>query len=196
MLKPIEFLLENKDLVLSVFNSTNSKPKQTWDTLINGKEGKAILPKLSQIMKYNTFKQYLSVLVALDNVSQKETNSEVSKLRQIVDDQQKEIVTLKNQNTEMEHELSKLRQKAKFNNIDGWTLRFTSKGYYNLCKSFDGKVESIYIGKNLDQEKAKEKIYEKMSKLRQKKTEDYLSLGKSKSLIYSGTGKTARGAPG
>jgi hypothetical protein len=64
----------------------------------------------------------------------------------------------------MENELSKLSQN-KSQNIEGWTVRLTAKGYYNLCKSFGGKVESIYIGKVLDQNKARKKIAEKLSKL-------------------------------
>jgi hypothetical protein len=45
-------------------------------------------------------------------------------------------------------------------------VRLTSKGYYNLCKSFNGKVETIYIGKIFDKQKAISKIAEKMTKLR------------------------------
>jgi hypothetical protein len=62
---------------------------------------------------------------------------------------------------EMEENLSKLKQKGQ--SIEGWTVRSTSKGYYNLCKSFGGKVESIYIGKILEEGKARRKIAERMS---------------------------------
>jgi len=131
-------------------------------------------------MKFNTFKQYLSVFIALKDKIEKHDNYELSKLEQILRLKEKELSKLSekmNQQTielsalqsnilALEEKVSKLENKSK--NIDGWTVRLTSKGYYNLCKSFGGKVESIYIGKTFDKSKARIKIAERMAMLRQK----------------------------
>jgi hypothetical protein len=61
-----------------------------------------------------------------------------------------QLLSMKNQLLKVKNEIPNIRQETKdTKNIDGWTVRLTSKGYYNLCKSFNGKVESIYIGKIL-----------------------------------------------
>jgi hypothetical protein len=41
-------------------------------------------------------------------------------------------------------------------NVAGWTIRKTRKGYYEAVKRIDGKLRSIYVGK--DPSRAKEKI--------------------------------------
>lgn len=59
-----------------------------------------------------------------------------------------------------------LRYQACFSlNIDGWTVRKGSDGYYRMYRTVDGKTESIYLGKHLNWEKAKRKITKKEKKL-------------------------------
>jgi hypothetical protein len=155
MAKPIDFLLENQKTILKEYDRNETRLRKTWDTL------QIKLPKLSDNMSFNTFKQYLSVFIALREKLRKESEKELSKLKQ----KDAELSELRLKVIEMEKRLSKLGQKSQ--NIEGWTVRLTSKGYYTLCKSFGGKVESIYIGKVLDEAKARKRIAERMSKLRQ-----------------------------
>jgi hypothetical protein len=155
MAKPIDFLLENQKTILKEYDRNETRLRKTWDTL------QIKLPKLSDNMSFNTFKQYLSVFIALREKLRKESEKELSKLKQ----KDAELSELRLKVIEMEKRLSKLGPKSQ--NIEGWTVRLTSKGYYNLCKSFGGKVESIYIGKVLDEAKARKRIVEQMSKLRQ-----------------------------
>ena len=68
-------------------------------------------------------------------------NKELSKLRQTINQKDEELLSLSIKLKEMEKKLSNLGHKAQ--NLEGWTVRLTSKGYYNLCKSFNGKVENI-----------------------------------------------------
>ena len=161
MSKPIEFLIKNKKEILFVHDQKNGLTQKTWDALITEK---TILPRLDLVMKFNTFKQYLKLLILVEKDLNKQKNDEMSKLRQEISKKNDELITFQTELSKMKKEVPNLRQKSK--NIDGWTVRLTSKGYYNLCKSFNGKVESIYIGKILDEQKAKRKIAEKMSKLR------------------------------
>ena len=161
MSKPIEFLIENKKVILTVHNKNNGITQKTWDVLVNEK---SVLPKLDLIMKYNTFKQYLTLLILVERDIDKEKKDELSKLRQLISKKDDELQSFQTQLLNVKNEIPNFRQRAK--SIDGWTVRLTSKGYYNLCKSFNGKVESIYIGKNLDEQKARLRISEKMSKLR------------------------------
>ncbi len=58
---PINFLIENKTIILETHKQNEGKPKKTWDSL----ERK--LPELSHSMSFNTFKQYLSVFAALSS---------------------------------------------------------------------------------------------------------------------------------
>lgn len=80
----------------------------------------------------------------------------IHKLRQTIEDQ-----TLN---------LSKLRESGqstgRARNIDGWTVRQVGN-YFRLYKSVGGKVHCIHVGRELDVEKAREKIRDKMNKLRQ-----------------------------
>jgi len=46
-------------------------------------------------------------------------------------------------------------------NIDGWTVRMGSDGYYRMYKTVDGRTESLYLGKRLDFKKARRKIEKK-----------------------------------
>jgi len=56
---PILFILSHKSWILPVHFQNGQKSKITWDRL------KDSLPELQQLMKYNTFKQYLSVITAV-----------------------------------------------------------------------------------------------------------------------------------
>lgn len=193
MSKPVQFLVENRKTILQVYDNSKASQKKTWDAL------QKILPELCQIMTFNTFKQYLSILIALITKLQEHNKDELSNIRHKCTEQTEEIFVLKQtlskKNAEIKQDkskLSKLSQKnhqmtielnnqqskmeelkdqlSKHNkrsqNIEGWTVRLTSKGYYHLCKSIGGKVESIYIGKVLDKEKARKRIAERLSKLR------------------------------
>lgn len=157
MAKPIDFLIEHRKTILKEYYRNEASAGKTWDVL------QIKLPKLGQNMSSNTFKQYLSVFIALSEKIRKQGEKESAKLRQ----KDAELSALRLKVKEMEKRLSSLGHKSQ--NIDGWTVRFTSKGYYNLCKSFAGKVESIYIGKVLDEAKVRKRIAERMSKLRQTK---------------------------
>lgn len=55
--------------------------------------------------------------------------------------------------------------KGSCTNIDGWTARQGSDGYWRLYKTVDGRTESIYLGKRFSWEKASRKIAKKEKKL-------------------------------
>jgi hypothetical protein len=157
MAKPIDFLIEHRKTILKEYYRNEASAGKTWDVLqIN-------LPKLKPTMSFNTFKQYLCVFIALSEKIRKQGEKESAKL---IRQKDAELSDLRLKLKELEKRLSRLGQKSQ--NIEGWTVRLTSKGYYNLCKSFVGKVESIYIGKVFDEGKARKRIAERMSKLRQK----------------------------
>jgi predicted nuclease with TOPRIM domain len=159
MAKPIDFLIKNQQTILELYYGNETSPQRTWYAL------QEVLPKLRQAMSFSTFKQYLYVLIALRDKMQNQNEKEVSKLREAMNQKDVELSAVRSRLKEMEENLSELKQKGQ--SIEGWTVRLTSKGYYNLCKSFGGKVESIYIGKILEEGKARRKIAERMSKLRQ-----------------------------
>ena len=61
MLSPIAFLIEHRKIILTQYRQNAGKAKKTWESL------RKILPQLSGSMSFNTFKQYMSVLVVTTN---------------------------------------------------------------------------------------------------------------------------------
>jgi len=61
MLTPIAFLIEHRKTILNQYRQNDCKAKKAWVSL------EKILPQLSESMSFNTFKQYLSVFVAVTN---------------------------------------------------------------------------------------------------------------------------------
>ncbi len=90
-----------------------------------------------------------------------ELEAEVDALKRIIRQRNTEIAQLEEQ---IEH-LKATGSTTK--NIDGWTARMVN-GYLRVYKSIKGKVHSIHIGKELDEEKARAKIAAKMKDLEEK----------------------------
>ena len=59
MLSPIAFLIEHRQSILQQYRQHDSNTKKTWKSL------QAMMPQLSECMRFNTFKQYMSVLVVV-----------------------------------------------------------------------------------------------------------------------------------
>jgi chromosome segregation ATPase len=93
----------------------------------------------------------------------KREHSQLSGLSQKVDQLSDDLGVLRLKVNKLE--TSPFKPQKTGRNIAGWTVRLTSKGYYHLCKSFGGSVKSIYLGKVLDEQKARQKIKVFMSKL-------------------------------
>jgi hypothetical protein len=93
----------------------------------------------------------------------KRDRSELSNLSQKVHQVTMDVIELQSKMNMLETKINGPGRQSR--NIEGWTVRLTAKGYYHLCKSFGGKVKTIYIGKVLDEEKAKQKIVDYMSKV-------------------------------
>ena len=192
MSKSIELLIEHQTEILQACKANEDKPEKVWDSL------RKSLPRFSRTMTFSTFKQYLSVFIALHGKLQTKHGNQLSKHRYEKAKWLKECsllkqtVLLKDEEIKLDKsQLSKVSQKIhqlsedftalqlKMNaliaslsqpdkpgrNIAGWTVRLTSKGYYHLCKSFGGNVKSIYLGKVLDEQKARQKITDYLSKL-------------------------------
>jgi len=58
-LNPINVLIKYQKIIMETYYQNNNRPKATWECLQNK------LPELSNSMSFNTFKQYLSVFLAL-----------------------------------------------------------------------------------------------------------------------------------
>ncbi len=61
MLSPIAFLIEHRQSILQQYRQHDSNAKKTWESL------QKILPQLSECMRFNTFKQYMSVFAVVTN---------------------------------------------------------------------------------------------------------------------------------
>ena len=61
MLTPIAFLIEHRETILKQYRQKEGKAQKAWASLLK------ILPQLAESMSFNTFKQYMSVFVAVTN---------------------------------------------------------------------------------------------------------------------------------
>ena len=117
-------------------------------SLVKQKKTKMIKDELNRIKQIeinaNATKQENAVLkeklLKMDRIK-KELNKELNKVKQELLVKQKD----------------KQQETSKGINIDGWSVQ-KSGGYYRMFKKINGKVHGIYLGKYLDQEKARKRI--------------------------------------
>ncbi len=162
--RPIDFITNHKDLILESYQQNNHKPKITWYLL------QEKLPKISQQMSFNTFKQYVTVYyAAYQQFKEKEERLKMLK---------NEHINLNNQVKKLEKKLYKVTQKSTnqtlvrqkldsdLKKIAGWNVQQAKDGYYRCYRKIKKKVHTIYIGKTLDVKKARKRIKEKENALR------------------------------
>ncbi len=163
MREPLEFLISHRKRVIEEYNQNDGQTKNTWNCL-----GET-LPELFQVMSYNTFKQYVRVLAAVDQEFNRSTNGEgtvIQNLYNCSDDNN-------GPKTSRQNELDKVRQinqpeSAVRQKIDrnpkrvfGWNVQRSKDGYYRCYRKIKNRVHSIYIGKTLDTHKAEFRIKQK-----------------------------------
>jgi len=191
MSKPIEFFVQYHDAILSAYERSGTKPKKTWDELQKLLPRLARTMTFSTFKQYlgvfvalhaklqPLFEQQLSELryekehcskecadlrrsLAVKDEEIRSSLSGSSGLSRKIHELAEECAVLQANIAALARELPKSESPSR--NIAGWTVRLTSKGYYHLCKSFSGSVKTIYLGKVLDEQKAREKIADYMSK--------------------------------
>jgi len=130
------------DHALTVFKAheTSAEDPETAWVILNTE-----LPYIDEICGYDTFRKCLPVVIAM----------------------QERYRMIQKENQKLQEQIANLRGKGEARNIGGWTLRRHKAGYYMLQKSIKGKVQTIYIGKEVDEDEARRKISEKTEKLRQ-----------------------------
>ena len=143
---PILFILSHKSSILPIHFQNGQKAKITWDRL------KESLPELQQAMKFNTFKQYLSVITAVTSALGAVTG-ETETVGQMVS----------NSPVPVKNELDKVRQEINHHpkRILGWNVRKAKDGYYRCYRKINNRVHSIYLGKTIDVQKAHLRIKKK-----------------------------------
>ena len=129
---PISYLIENRNIILDKYHQSNGKPKAAWESL------QRILPDLSHSMSFNTFKQYLTVFVALNH-------------------------DLERRIREKTRVMQKLDKPPK--RISGWNVQKSNDGYFRCYRKVSNRVHCIYIGKMFDENKARNRIAEKEKEL-------------------------------
>ncbi|MBT7892574.1 MAG: hypothetical protein HN580_26435 [Deltaproteobacteria bacterium] len=192
MSKPIAFFIQFQDTILSAYESSGARPKKTWDALENSLPKLARTMTFSTFKQYlgvfvalhaglqSLFDRQLSEL----RCENEQRLRECAELRESLAVKDEEIRLSLSGSSGLSRKIHELAEEyaimqAKIatlatelpvpespsRNIAGWTVRLTAKGYYHLCKSFSGSVKTIYLGKVLDEQKAREKIAAYMSKL-------------------------------
>ena len=143
---PIKFILNHKSSILPIHCRNGQKAKQTWNRL------KDSLPELQQVMKFNTFKQYLSVITAVTSNLDIATGK-IETVRQMVS----------NSSIQENNGLDKVRQEINHppKRILGWNVRKGKDGYYRCYRKINNRVYSIYLGKTIDVQKAQRRIEKK-----------------------------------
>ena len=125
---PISYLIEHKDIILEAYHQNHSSPKAAWKRLQRD------LPDLIGAMKFNTFKQYVPVFVALGRDLEKNHREKARVIR-------------------------KLDKAPK--RISGWNVQKSKDGYFRCYRKVRNRVHCIYIGKMFDENKALDRIVEK-----------------------------------
>jgi hypothetical protein len=173
MLSPIAFLIEHRKSIFKQYHENEHQAKKTWQSLLK------ILPQLSECMSFNTFKQYLSVLVAvingLDKVVQDrdELVQRLDKVMQSRNNLLNELEKITQQKAELESRIEELQSRLdkviqtesidakEAKRIGGWSVQKSKDGYYRCYRKIAKRVHSVYIGKHLNLKKAQLRITEK-----------------------------------
>ena len=163
---PVRYRISHEEIILDAYQESKG-PKGAWESLQED------LPVLPQVMRYNTFKQYITPFSKImEQVTQRLHRNEQSRaalketikaLRQeknmverrlrAIEGRRLHKVTQKEQSQAVRQGLHK-----EVKNIQGWTMHKAKDGYYRLHRKIKGRVHSIYLGKTLDTEKALNKI--------------------------------------
>ena len=163
MLSPIAFLMEHRKIILQQYRENDSKAKKAWESL------QKILPQLPEAMSFNTFKQYISVFVVVTDG-----------LDKVIQDRGEAIEQLKSEKGKLNRRLKEATQRADKviqtepieasviqgldnipKRISGWNVQKSKDGYYRCYRKIAKRLHSVYIGKDLDLEKAQIRITEK-----------------------------------
>jgi regulator of replication initiation timing len=160
---PFSFLLDNRQLIAQAHNQNAGKTKDTWQVL------QKTLPELSQLMSFNTFKQYVAALL----MAAKELDKVIHKLDQAL----RQNAALQHELGHLTAQLDKVRQTPKglgsqatppdkeLKRIEGWSVQRAKDGYYRCYRKIDNRLHCLYIGKILNVEKTKQRIQQKEKQL-------------------------------
>ena len=96
-----QFLLENRKIIIEVIKESNSLPK-AWEVI------KVKLPKLPELIKFNTFKGYVKTINAIDKIM--ENNENVNKEKENI---RKKLEKVRQEKNSIKKELGKVRQELK-----------------------------------------------------------------------------------
>jgi uncharacterized protein (DUF3084 family) len=173
MLSPIAFLIEHRKAIVQQYRQHDSKPKKTWASL------QKILPQLSECMRFNTFKQYMSVFAVVTNGLDK-VIQERDEVIQSQDSLLNDLKITTQQKTQLEEQVDELKTRLdkvihtqaldaavihgldkKPKRICGWNVQKSKDGYYRCYRKIAKRVHSVYIGKDLDLKKAQVRITKK-----------------------------------
>ena len=175
-MKPVEILVLHRARIQQLFSETGSWPK-TYETM------KSEFSEFAG-MSLATFKQYSPILIELNKTlnndnglnNQVKQDSELNTVKQELESAKQELNRLQELNTELNKEL----QLNKLNNqglnmpvkqetvkhglnIAGWSIQ-ESKGYFRAFKKVGGKMQAVYLGKNLDDAETKIQAKERQLK--------------------------------
>ncbi len=166
-------MMGHEQTILDAYQKSGG-PKGAWESV------QKVLPDLSEVMRYNTFKQYITPFaMIMEEITQRlhknkkakaELNETIKALRQEKKMVEKQLKTIE---AGQLHKVTHKRQSEAFSqglprgvkNIQGWTVHKARDGYYRLHRKIKGRVHSIYVGNTLDTDKALHKIAAKEKKL-------------------------------
>jgi len=170
---PVKYMMGHEEMLLDAYQSSGG-PKGAWELLQKD------LPDLLEVMKYNTFKQYITPFaMIMAEVTQRfhrnkkanvELEQTIRRLRQeknMLEGQIEAIQAGRLDKVPHPGQSEALPQGShrEIKNIQGWTVHKARDGYYRLHRKIKGRVHSIYLGQTLDRDKALHKIAAKQKKL-------------------------------
>lgn len=153
-MKPAEILTMHRARIQELYTETGSWPK-TYETI------KSAFSEFAG-MSLATFKQYSPILIELNK--QLNTDAELNTVKQEIEAVKQELNRLQELNTGLNNQIrlnSELNKNQGLNipvkqetvkqglNIAGWNVQ-ESGGYFRAFKKVAGKLQGVYLGKNLE----------------------------------------------
>jgi BMFP domain-containing protein YqiC len=167
---PIQFLITHKETILQAYEQNDRKSGKTWQSL------QETLPELSKTMSLNTFKQYISLFIAVIHELDKVIH-ERDQVRQKLYKTEYRKAELEAQVKDLEKRLHKVIQNNDVpvpiiresdnspKRIAGWSIQKAKDGYYRCYRKIENKLHCVYIGKTFDAKKAQSRVVEKEKRL-------------------------------
>jgi len=151
----VDYILDHRQIILAAYQAAEKSPSATWKILIGENETPGTLPGVSEIMKYDSFRTYLTLLESLGKRLDPGNVSEMIE-KQISDMENRIVARIDDRISSLEKKLDAVLEKqiVILDRQIGELAKETDASI-NMARGLENKVESLerkateIIGKRL-----------------------------------------------